>query len=252
MPTVEENLACWSATYNWDERGDEWSIPWGGTPYLWYGTIYPRLLALTPVDSILEIAPGYGRCTQFLQFMCKNLSIVDISERCIENCKSRFYDNKNIAYHVNDGKSLDCIDDNSIDLVFSWDSLVHAEADVIFTYLEQLSNKIKENGYGFIHHSNLGEYLSESGQLTVDNKAWRATSMTAEKFRTYCNEIGMHCVSQEIFKWVSGDSFNDCISMFINKKCNNETTVYVNENFGSEVERINKCSQLFNPKRFCS
>jgi cyclopropane fatty-acyl-phospholipid synthase-like methyltransferase len=39
------------------------------------------------------------------------------------------------------------------DFVFSFDSLVHVESDVIENYLTQLAKKLKPNGIGFIHHS---------------------------------------------------------------------------------------------------
>ncbi len=48
--------------------------------------------------------------------------------------------------------------DGSIDFVFSFDSLVHAEEDVIRSYLDQLGQKLRPDGVGFLHHSNLGEY----------------------------------------------------------------------------------------------
>ncbi|MBR8827309.1 MAG: hypothetical protein DSM107014_05285 [Gomphosphaeria aponina SAG 52.96 = DSM 107014] len=60
------------------------------------------------------------------------------------------------------------IPDDSIDLVFSNDSLVHAEADVIESYLAQLSLKLKVNGVGFIQHSNLGNHLEEVDKMVKE------------------------------------------------------------------------------------
>jgi hypothetical protein len=45
------------------------------------------------------------------------------------------------------------IADGSIDLAFSFDSLVHAEADVLSFYLAQLATKLRSDGVAFIHHS---------------------------------------------------------------------------------------------------
>ena len=42
--------------------------------------------------------------------------------------------------------------------VFSFDSLVYAENDVIAAYLSQLARKLSPDGVGFIHHSNIGAY----------------------------------------------------------------------------------------------
>ena len=124
----------------------------------WYGTILPRIHAYLPAQTILEIAPGHDRWTRFLKDSCNRLILVDLSENCIEACQNRFADSSNITYHVNDGVSLAMIPDNTIDFVFSFDSLVHAEEDVIAAYISQLAHKLTNNGIAFIHHSNLGEY----------------------------------------------------------------------------------------------
>jgi ubiquinone/menaquinone biosynthesis C-methylase UbiE len=248
MPTIRENYIAWSS-YKWPERGDEWSTVWGGTEYLWYGAIFPRIQAFLPAENILEIAPGYGRCTQFLLSFCKELIIVDIGKNCIKTCKERFKDSSHIKYYVNDGKSLDMIADNSIDFVFSWDSLVHAEAEVVSSYLKYLAVKLKPEGFGFIHHSNLGSFTDpKTGQLMVENPHWRATSMTAKLFREYCSEIGVQCISQEIIAWGT-DVLNDCFSLFTrnNTEKNKETIIIEYPDFGREVSNMNKISKLYNP-----
>src|SRR5207253_469039 len=158
MPSVEENLSTWDRSYDWTQGGDEWSSAWGGAEAEWFGTILPRIHSFIPAGTVLEIAPGYGRWTHYLKDSCEKLILVDLAERCIDACKQRFASSSHITYHVNDGKSLEMIADNSIDFVFSFDSLVHAEADVLEAYLSQLAKKLKPNGVGFIHHSNLGMY----------------------------------------------------------------------------------------------
>lgn len=60
--------------------------------------------------------------------------------------------------YVNDGKSLAMVEDRSVDFAFSFDSLVHVEADVIAAYLNQLGKKLKPGGFTFLHHSNLESY----------------------------------------------------------------------------------------------
>jgi hypothetical protein len=59
---------------------------------------------------------------------------------------------------VNDGRSLDMIEDESIDFVFSFDSLVHADSGTVRSYMLQIARKLRFSGTGFIHHSNLGAY----------------------------------------------------------------------------------------------
>lgn len=163
MATVERNKEIWNKNYAWTQQGEEWSSAWGGSEAQWFFAILPRIHAFVPAGAILEIAPGFGRWTNYLKDWCKHLTVVDLSEKCINACKKRFAADSHIIYYVNDGKSLEIVDDQSIDFVFSFDSLVHSEADVIEKYLEQLSRKLKPNGIGFIHHSNLAHYQEVSG-----------------------------------------------------------------------------------------
>ena len=119
MPSIRENLHTWNIGYNWKNSGDEWSEVWGGPDMQWHGAILPRIHLFLPAKSILEIAPGFGRWTQFLKDHCESLSVLGLSETCIEACKARFHSCSHISYHVNDGKSLDMIQNESIDFVFS-------------------------------------------------------------------------------------------------------------------------------------
>jgi len=246
MPGIIDNLSFWSH-YNWDQQGDEWSAAWGSTQFLWWGTIFPRILSFVPHESILEIAPGYGRFTFYLKDLCQHLAIVDLTERCIEACKQRFASSPNISYYLNDGKSLAMIPDHSIDFAFSFDSLVHAEADVIEAYIDQLATKLRPNAIGFIHHSNIGTLRdSETGMLPFVNVHWRAESMTAETFAAYCGKAGLQCISQEIVNW-DGQYPLDCISVFTPKSSRlaQPNQVIHNDDFWAEALRLQKMSQIY-------
>lgn len=173
MATINENLKQWN-NYDWNRAGDEWSAGWGGSDYLWALTIQPRIIKNIPCSTILEIACGNGRISQYLLKYCRKLILVDICQSCIDYCKDRFKDYNHIEYIVNDGISLDMISDNSIDFVFSWDSLVHADKNVIQNYIYELSNKMNSNATGFIHHSNFGanKKLIDSNKK-IFNSGWQ-------------------------------------------------------------------------------
>jgi len=158
MPTVEQNLILWGKPDGWKDDGDKWSVKWGGTDLEWWASIFPRIRKFLPASTILEIAPGFGRWTQFLKGFCEQLVAVDVSPACIERCKERFASDPHVRCYVNDGKSLAMVEDRSVDFAFSFDSLVHVEADVIAAYLNQLGKKLKPGGFAFFHHSNLESY----------------------------------------------------------------------------------------------
>jgi SAM-dependent methyltransferase len=256
MADVDHNLAIWSREWDWAAEGDEWSAWWGGTRAMWYGALLPRIHSFLPAGTILEVAPGYGRWTQFLKDACEQLVIVDLAERCIEHCRERFSTSANIEYHVNDGRSLQMVADNSVDFAFSFDSMVHVDANVMNAYLEQLARKLTPDGIGFIHHSNIGSYraltrlarkapasrldaLARHGVL-INLRAWRDESMTADLFAQQCEAAGLLCIGQEKINWEHGRYLIDCISQFTRRgsRCERSRTVVKNPRFTDEARRM--------------
>ncbi len=233
MPRLEQNKNHWGNDYAWPSQGDEWSQPWGGVAAQWYTSILPRIYSFIPTDTIVEIAPGFGRWTNYLKDSCRRLIVVDLNENCIDYCKRRFRTSPHIKYHVNDGKSLHMIPDDSVDFIFSFDSLVHVEADIIQSYLNECAKKLSANGVGFFHHSNIGmyqtwwalkdrfipvnlrRYLTRKGLLTYYH--WRAFSVTAKIFEDCCERAGLKCVSQELINW-RGRLLIDCFSVFTSER----------------------------------
>ena len=253
MPTVEENLQSWSH-YDWSQKGDEWSYRWGGTEYVWWGTVFPRVQAFLPTKSILELGPGFGRCTQYLKDFCEELIVVDLVERCIEACKERFSRISHIKYFCNDGRSLKMVPSGSIDLIFSWDSLVHCESDVIQAYVAEFARVLKPEGAGFVHHSNMAYYQSrEDGKkfINENNVHWRAVSMSGELFEKFCRESGLQCVSQELIGW-GGEILNDCFSLFVkeNSILARPNEIRIDEQFMNEVDHLAELAKLYSPARF--
>src|SRR5438046_7031300 len=76
--------------YDWKEAGEEWSEPWGSSEAQWFGAILPRIRDCLPAETILEIAPGFGRWTHYLKDHCQNLWAIDRVAECIEACRQRF------------------------------------------------------------------------------------------------------------------------------------------------------------------
>ena len=270
MPTIKENQQTWDADYEWIRQGEEWSSEWGGSEAQWFGAILPRIHAFVPTGTILEIAPGFGRWTNYLKEYCKHLVAIDLAENCIKACQQRFISDSHITYYVNDGKSLAMLENRSIDFVFSFDSLVHAEADVIKGYLNQLATKLKANGIGFIHHSNIGRYQQafsviekiphEMRDLIVNKiflspNHWRAASMTAKLFEDYCDNAGLQCIGQELVNWGNTDGLLiDCFSLFTPKNSiwSRPNKVIENSEFMKEAHSIRKLSHMYTVKSFQS
>lgn len=251
MPTIAENSQAWGH-YDWQRAGDEWSEAWGGTPALWSFTILPRIRNFLPTGRLLEIAPGYGRCTAHLKDLAEHTQIVDLEQRCVDACKERFRDTRNIEYFVNDGESLRDIADGSIDFVFSYDSLVHVEAEVVEKYVSELRRKLSPNGVGFLHHSNFGVYRNaELDRAGPENVHWRAESMTAALFVQQCESAGLSCLSQEVVNW-GGELLTDCFSTFCQSgaKWSSDFSYFENAHFMDEANRVRALAPLYGSQRY--
>jgi SAM-dependent methyltransferase len=210
---LKDNRHFW-ARYDWPRGGDEWSSAFGGTRAMWELIIRPRITQFVPTRSILEIAPGHGRVTQFLLGLCDRLTIVDLVPECIEACRRRFANRPGLTFAVNDGKTLPMVPDASIDFAISWDSLVHVERDTMTSYVRELGRVLAPGGGAFIHHSNLGAYAGQIGELheRLDLHG-RGTTMSAAALRMDCAQAGLRCEVQELIPWGTTGLFIDTFSL---------------------------------------
>jgi ubiquinone/menaquinone biosynthesis C-methylase UbiE len=250
MPSIEENKYAWETSYEWTHAGDEWSGAWGSARAQWDGSLYPRVFPFL-AGRILEIAPGHGRWTQFLRSYATSLIAVDLSSFCIEKCKERFADSKEVEFHVNDGRTLPMVEDNSIDFAFSFDSLVHVESDAVSSYVAELARVLKPGGVAFLHHSNLGgihrslwNKLRRRMSGLVFDQHWRARSMSADKMSEFVSRSGMSCIQQELTPWGDGwPELIDCMTTLI-KSSLKTFAIVENRRFMEEAAAIRRISSV--------
>jgi SAM-dependent methyltransferase len=209
MPSIEENRRYWDEIYSWSQAGEEWSAGWGGTEALWQASLQPRLARFLPAATILELGPGQGRFTPYLMQQCQRYIGVDLSPGCIAICRQRF---PQAELHANDGATLPMVKSASVDFVFSFFSLIHAEVETVESYLREIARILKPQGGAFLHHSNLaqhGAYFARLERLpkplqrllfgvgAVDLPQWRASSVSAEIFARCAARAGLACLCQE-------------------------------------------------------
>jgi SAM-dependent methyltransferase len=208
MPELDWNNEVWGGSYDWTAAGEEWSAAWGGSEAQWFGSLYPRLHRLLPAKRVLEIAPGFGRWTKFLVGNCESYVGVDLSDKCVAACRSTFAAANHALFIQNDGLSL-AQANGSFDFVFSFDSLVHAELDVLMHYVPQIIGKLSPGGMAFIHHSNLLAIPDNSS-----NPHRRASSVDAKQVAALIVRHGGCVLIQEIISWGPGLVLHDCMTMF--------------------------------------
>ena len=204
MPDIGWNKATWDGAYDWAQAGDEWSGPWGGSAAMWYATIMPRIGSMLLGAAVLEIAPGHGRCTQFLLQFAGRYHGIDLSEQCVAYCRERFAGRKRASFHLNDGVSLAAVGKERFDLVFSFDSLVHADMDAIAAYVPQIIQLLRPGGIAFLHHSNLAAYPGQEWQH-------RSTEVSAANVAELVTRHGGRALIQEVFGG-DGKILPDCFT----------------------------------------
>ena len=258
MPTVDWNKEQWGEKTDWSQAGGGWSDAWGGPEMQWYGSILPRIRRLVPCGTILEIAPGFGRWTHFLKDVCERLIIVDLVPKCIEACRARFADCDHIVYHVNDGRSLDMVPDDSVDFVFSFDSLVHVQPQVIESYVSQFPRLLKSSGHTFLHHSNLGNYAAyrqlssipllrkflQKVRILERNTHNRDPEVTSDMMQSIARKHGLSCLTQEVVNWHTRAALIDCLTV-LHKGENSGTKVWKNNNFMKEAGLIKRMGEIY-------
>ena len=246
MPSIDWNKTRWEREHHWSAHGDEWSYMFGSAAAHWYGFILPRLYpflpgASTPNARIVEIAPGHGRWTQFLLHHCEQFAGHDISGACIEYCRKRFaerVENKSATFHLTDGLSLAEADD-SVDLVFSYDSLVHAERDVMQGYLTHLSRCLKPGGFAFLQHSNLGAYPQLHNFQNAGPYNCRGVSVTTDTMQADARARGLIPLVQEVLNHETqhmNNELTDCISLIqkpAHRNAGGETVVLRNQYYSA-------------------
>jgi ubiquinone/menaquinone biosynthesis C-methylase UbiE len=261
VPTVEQNRDVWGSSYEWTAAGEEWSRAWGGADAQWHGSLLPRLRRFLPVATVLEIAPGHGRWTRFLADHCERLVAVDVAESCVEVCRRRFADVPHVEVHRNDGRSLPMVEDRSVDLAFSFDSLVHVDADVLDAYLDELARVLAPDGVAFLHHSNLGEFRALYSAVLrfpdrlrrvlaktrlVDYEHWRALSVSARGVQESTRARALRCTSQELVNW-GGRRLIDCFSVITRpgSSLDRPPIVVRNPDFMAEARSIRRAASAY-------
>lgn len=234
MASVDDNRRVWEAASSWPDDGARWSGGWGSAEAQWATWIRPRLLAALdgrPARSVVELGCGHGRWTAFLLDEADEVLGIDVAERCVEHCRRRFADRPEASFALGDGLRLPMVDDASCDLAFSFDSLVHADAVALQSYVEELARVLAPGGTALLHHSNLGAHPLERwralrrsdrirrtlarARVVEPAVHWRDPGVRAADVAAAALEVGLACPHQELVRWDTRRAHIDAITTLV-------------------------------------
>lgn len=248
------NKEFWDRKFNWNlSGGAEWSELWGSPYSQWNVTIYPRIFSFLPAESVLEIGQGFGRWTHFLlPYTKESYRGIEMSQKSTTACKKQFGSmDKDIEFYLNDGLSLDLVDDRKYDFIFSFDSLIHAGMDVFESYIPKILNSLlSENGVAFIHHSNLHGAM-QKGLVTAQqaNTYYLDRTSSGELLLDLINRNGGRVLTQEKFSFL-GLTLSTCFTVFCKKDASfrDKTIIVENLDFNKEIEYAKSIDARYNLK----
>jgi ubiquinone/menaquinone biosynthesis C-methylase UbiE len=192
--------------------------PFRGGPYYdvaepdmdhqWDNLIWP-MLEDKGIDfhCVLDLAAGHGRNSAKLRRHADRIIIVDINQENIDACQKRFRGDDRFVFIKNDGVSLAPVKDGSVTFIYTFDSMVHFDSDVVREYLKEFRRVLKPGGHGFCHHSN---YTGSPGGDFRESPHWR-NFMSKELLAHYCAKEGLAIVEQRVIDWTC--SKLDCLSV---------------------------------------
>jgi ubiquinone/menaquinone biosynthesis C-methylase UbiE len=197
LENAKKNLLKWDQTYAWPKDGDEWQgqAALCGVPYpTWKESLVQHLLVphVAKQTHVIEIAPGHGRWTEYLVRLAGHVTIVDLGASCLDFCRSRFQAHSNVDYVLTTGDPLPLCAEDRIDFVWSYDSFVHMDQQVIRAYLGEIRRVLKAGGSAILHHSNVEDPANHQQDGAP---GWRS-AMSAELMRELAQDAGPSVSSQ--------------------------------------------------------
>ncbi len=166
MGSIAWNRQTWENPGNWPSDGDGWTFHarWSSSPYeTWKASVVDWFLHpyVSPEADVVEIGPGHGRWSEYFVGHARSVTLVDVSASCIEACRERLGERPEVHMLLNDGRSLS-LHSASADLIWSFGTFVHIDAQDIDAYLAEFKRVLRPGGRFVVHHSGwreLGRHL---------------------------------------------------------------------------------------------
>lgn len=177
------------------------SVFWGeNSPFL---NMFEKL----DLDNVIELACGRGRHVPHYLHKAGTITLVDILQKNIDICKTRFKDEKGICYYCNNGYNLNELESEKYTALFCYDAMVHFEMMDIYEYLKDIYRVLVSGGRVLIHHSN----NTSDYKASFANAPHGRSFMSKDIFAYLAYRCGFKIIEQKEIDW--GVENLDCISL---------------------------------------
>jgi SAM-dependent methyltransferase len=172
-------------------------------------TLIGPILAHYPIDysRTIDFAAGYGRNTRkLLEAGAGHVTMVDVNPECVAHLETNFPRDRTSVV-LNDGAGLVSLDTSAFTFLYTFDSMVHFDLEIVISYIPEFARVLKPGAHAFVHHSN---YSANPGGDFRQNPHWR-NFMSAAIFKHIAVRSGFDVIQQETFSW--GEPDIDCITV---------------------------------------
>lgn len=177
----------------------------------WDDIVWPMLKRYNiDYTATADFACGRGRNTEKLRTLAKEVTMIDVNAENIIFCREYFKDDRNIRFVLCSGYTIENVEDESFTFLYTYDSMVHFDIELIIAYLPEFTRTLKKGGTLFVHHSN---YTGAPGADFRKNPHWR-NYMSRDLFRHLATRAGLKVVSQNVIGW-GGVRGLDCLTLCV-------------------------------------
>ncbi len=189
------------------------SVFWGSR------SIFKRLFQELDLTNIIELACGRGRHVPNYINSSGHVTLVDILQKNIDICRTRFGSDERISYYKNQGYDLKELNDEEYTSIFSYDAMVHFELLDINSYLADFYRILKPGGRALLHHSNFDAmYDGRFDHSLVYGRSF----MNYKIFSYLAIHAGFIVLDQQLLRWHNLPDM-DCVSL-LEKPINRKTS----------------------------
>jgi SAM-dependent methyltransferase len=116
------------------------------------------------------------------------LFVVEVSERALDLCRTRFGGYPNVQFLLTEEPKID-VADSTVDAIWSYDVFVHINQSDTRRYFREFARTLKSTGHAVIHHP---------GALPVDGHERPGTrsDLTDQMVLAFARENGLEVVEQ--------------------------------------------------------
>lgn len=127
--------------------------------------------------TVLEIGCGIGRQTRTFATMFNQVIALDISKNMLSNAEQFLADFKNVNFVLGNGSNLDGIQDDSVDLVYSFVVFQHiTDISITRNYIKEAARVLRPGGHFIFQVRDLS--LAETS-----SDVWSGSDLNEEQIR---------------------------------------------------------------------